>query len=112
MFSQFLRIFLVRNVVVQLHFLKNRKQNPKIFSAPGQMKTQKEALALKLKIDQLRELQALTAKKTREAEMRREGIPLNKDEERGYKDRRFNRDDRGRGGDRRNDRDDRRGNFH
>ena len=44
--------------------------------------------------------------------MRREGTPLNKDEERGYKDRRFNRDDRGRGDDRGNDRDDRRGNFH
>ena len=45
------------------------------------MKTQKEALALKLKIDQLRELQRETQRKAREAEMRREGIPLNRSEE-------------------------------
>ena len=45
------------------------------------MKTQKEALALKLKIDELRKLQEETARKAREAEMRREGIPLNRDEE-------------------------------
>ena len=80
------------------------------FSAPGQMKTQKEAIALKLKIDQLRELQEETRRKAREAEMIREGIPLNREEERGYKDRRFIRDDRG--GGRRDDRggrDDRRG---
>jgi len=78
---------------------------------PGQMKTQKEAIALKLKIDQLRELQEETRRKAREAEMIREGIPLNKDEERGYKDRRFIRDDRGGGGrrDDRGHRDDRRG---
>jgi len=78
---------------------------------PGQMKTQKEAIALKLKIDQLRELQEETRRKAREAEMIREGIPLNREEERGYKDRRFIRDDRG-GGSRRDDRggrDDRRG---
>ena len=89
--------------------------HPFIFSssAPGQMKTQKEAIALKLKIDQLRELQEQTRRKAREAEMIREGIPLNRDEERGYKDRRFMRDDRGGGGGRRDDRggrDDRRGN--
>ena len=81
-----------------------------MFSAPGQMKTQKEAIALKLKIDQLRELQEETRRKAREAEMIREGIPLNREEERGYKDRRFIRDDRG--GGRRDDRggrDDRRG---
>ena len=79
--------------------------------APGQMKTQKEAIALKLKIDQLRELQDETRKKAREAEMIREGIPLNRVEERGYKDRRFIRDDRGGGGrrDDRGGRDDRRG---
>ena len=74
------------------------------------MKTQKEAIALKLKIDQLRELQEETRRKAREAEMIREGIPLNREEERGYKDRRFIRDDRG--GGRRDDRggrDDRRG---
>ena len=97
------------------------KQNPLVqasnkvfisFLAPGQMKTQKEAIALKLKIDQLRELQEETRKKAREAEMIREGIPLNREEERGYKDRRFIRDDRGGGGGRRDDRggrDDRRG---
>ena len=82
------------------------------FSAPGQMKTQKEAIALKLKIDQLRELQEETRRKAREAEMIREGIPLNREEERGYKDRRFIRDDRG--GGRRDDRggrDDRRGMY-
>ena len=76
------------------------------------MKTQKEAIALKLKIDQLRELQEETRRKAREAEMIREGIPLNREEERGYKDRRFIRDDRGGGGGRRDDRggrDDRRG---
>ena len=79
--------------------------------APGQMKTQKEAIALKLKIDQLRELQDETRKKAQEAEMIREGIPLNREEERGYKDRRFIRDDRGGGGrrDDRGGRDDRRG---
>ena len=85
-----------------------------IFLAPGQMKTQKEAIALKLKIDQLRELQEETRRKAREAEMIREGIPLNRDEERGYKDRRFMRDDRGGGGRGRDDRggrDDRRGIF-
>ena len=84
------------------------------FSAPGQMKTQKEAIALKLKIDQLRELQEETRRKAREAEMIREGIPLNREEERGYKDRRFIRDDRGGGGGRRDDRggrDDRRGTY-
>ena len=75
------------------------------------MKTQKEAIALKLKIDQLRELQEETRRKAREAEMIREGIPLNREEERGYKDRRFIRDDRGGGGrrDDRGGRDDRRG---
>ena len=51
------------------------------FSAPGQMKTQKEALALQLKIDQLREMQADQLKRHKEAEMMREGIPLNRDEE-------------------------------
>ena len=83
------------------------------FSAPGQMKTQKEAIALKLKIDQLRELQEETRRKAREAEMIREGIPLNREEERGYKDRRFIRDDRGGGGrrDDRGGRDDRRGMY-
>ena len=45
------------------------------------MKTQKEALALKLKIDELRRLQEETRRKTREAEMRREGIPMSRDEE-------------------------------
>ena len=45
------------------------------------MKTQKEALALKLKIDELRKLQEETRRKAREAEMRREGIPLNRSEE-------------------------------
>ena len=77
------------------------------------MKTQKEAIALKLKIDQLRELQEETRRKAREAEMIREGIPLNREEERGYKDRRFIRDDRGGGGrrDDRGGRDDRRGMY-
>merc|ERR1712235_166241 len=55
---------------------------------PGQMKTQKEAIALKLKIDQLRELQEQTRRKAREAEMIREGIPLNRDDRGGRDDRR------------------------
>ena len=45
------------------------------------MKTQKEALALKLKIDELRKLQEQTRRAAREAEMRREGIPMSRDEE-------------------------------
>ena len=45
------------------------------------MKTQKEALALKLKIDELRKMQDEVRRKTREAEMRREGIPMNRGEE-------------------------------
>ena len=49
--------------------------------APGQMKTQKEALALKVKIDELRSMQDDASRKGREADMRREGIPLNRDEE-------------------------------
>ena len=45
------------------------------------MKTQKEALALKVKIDELRSMQDDASRKGREADMRREGIPLNRDEE-------------------------------
>ena len=45
------------------------------------MKTQKEALALKVKIDELRNMQEEVKRKTREEAMRREGIPLNRDEE-------------------------------
>merc|ERR1711980_42897 len=65
---------------------------------PGQMKTQKEALALKLKIDELRRLQEEVRRKQRDETLRREGIPLNREEEDGYRDRRFNRgrDDRDR----------------
>lgn len=79
---------------------------------PGQMKTQKEALALKVKIDELRAMQTDVKRKTREEAMRREGIPLNRDEEDGYRNRRFNRgrddrDHRDRDS-RRGDRDDRR----
>ena len=45
------------------------------------MKTQKEALALKVKIDELRAMQEDVKRKQRDETMRREGIPLNREEE-------------------------------
>ena len=39
------------------------------------MKTQKEAVALRLQIDELRKMQEATKNKSRRAEMEREGIP-------------------------------------
>ena len=40
------------------------------------MKTQKEAVALRVQIDELKRLQEEQRRKTRRAEMEREGIPM------------------------------------
>ena len=52
--------------------------------APGQMKTQKEAVALRLQIEEIVKMQSEMRRKAREAEMEREGIPLSRDQV--YKD--------------------------
>lgn len=44
--------------------------------APGQMKTQKEAVALRLQIDELKKMQQEQRDKVRRDEMTREGIPI------------------------------------
>ena len=78
--------------------------------APGQMKTQKEATALRLQIEEIKRMQQEQMRKAREDEMRREGIPISKSDRDAYSDRRYTkRDDRerdrgGRGGDRGRDR--------
>merc|ERR1712212_245768 len=64
---------------------------------PGQMKTMKEALALKVKIDELRKMQEETRRRTREVEMRREGIPTTRDDRDKDRQRHYNRDRDGRG---------------
>lgn len=62
---------------------------------PGQMKTQKEATALRLQIEEVKQMQAEAMKRAREDEMRREGIPISKSDKDAYSDRRYTkRDDR------------------
>ncbi|CAG5091729.1 Oidioi.mRNA.OKI2018_I69.PAR.g13216.t2.cds [Oikopleura dioica] len=69
---------------------------------PGQMKTQKEATALRLQIEEIKRMQQEQMRKAREDEMRREGIPISKSDRDAYSDRRYTkRDDRDRDRDRR-----------
>ena len=67
-----------------------------VILAPGQMKTQKEATAIRLQIEEVKQMQAEALKKGREDEMRREGIPISKSDRDAYSDRRYTkRDDMG-----------------
>merc|ERR1739848_707641 len=61
---------------------------------PGQMKTQKEAVALKLQIDQQKKMQEEQRDRRRRAEMEREGIPMDSQDR--SRSRRFNSPPRGR----------------
>ena len=70
-----------------------------VILAPGQMKTQKEATAIRLQIEEVKQMQTEAMKRAREAEMRREGIPIDKSDRDAYSDRRYTK---------REDRDDRR----
>jgi hypothetical protein len=71
------------------------------FLAPGQMKSQKKATALRLQIEEVKQMQAEALNRAREDEMRREGIPISKSDRDAYSDRRYtkrdDRDDRRRG---------------